>query len=85
MEREDGEVIMGICASLHQKRTTSTMPVELVVSSIRTKVPRLHSITDSSILRSRSRLRSVSVSPDETVDVRLASPLEDRPLYTVSS
>jgi len=68
---------MGICASLHSQKSGSTILVTRVVSSVRTKVPRLHAITDSSLLKSRSRLRSSSGSLDETVDGRLASPLGD--------
>lgn len=68
---------MGVCVSLHPQKSASEMPVVKVVSSIRTKVPRLHAITDSSLLKSRSRLRSSSASPNETVDGHLGYTMDE--------
>jgi len=66
-------VIMGICTSKRQICPAGQDSI-LVVSSVRTKVPRLEPITHSTLAKSRVSRRS-SVS-SEVVSV-LSSPVED--------
>lgn len=69
---------MGVCTSkklVDVAGATGTQQIR-VVSSVRTKVPRLEPITHSSLVKSRLRRRS-SASTDPEVVSGMSSPVED--------